>query len=153
MQCQECKDDKPLTYHSRDGKFKSVCAECIVKNHSDISLDAINRNEKPATRIPQPLFVDGPLKGRSDFELPEETVRGERFRYASDGGAQAIQTATSVLMPQGDTVEYHLHRFGLLGHRLLLWSTKTSFQDIAFTDLKDLFEILISDRGKAAEDF
>lgn len=91
----------------------------------------------------RPLFVDGPWKGRDEEVSTDNIQRG--LAVEDSGPDKAFGSRPN------QPVIYHFHQFVLLGHVLIIGSVQTNLQAIAFSDMKDLFDVVTSDRAKAAQ--
>lgn len=99
----------------------------------------------------RPIIINGPMKHSDDLNLAHLPRR-----FMCEPSPKTLEEAVSMYAPTSEVsvrypdVAYYLHWFGFLGHRFALYATQSDFHQIPFDDLKALFDIVISDRGKAA---
>lgn len=97
--------------------------------------------------IPIPI-IDGPLKGRVREINPAYAYAGFYYEYVSPTPlATSFNPYEIFQLPEPETVHYHVHRLFLLGRPIMVASVAAYALDI---DTADLFEALVSDKGKAA---
>lgn len=99
----------------------------------------------------KPIIINGPMKYNEDIDLS-----GVPGTFMCSPSPKTLEEAVSMYAPTSEVsvrhpdVAYYAHQFGFLGHRIVLYATQRDFHQIPFDDLKALFDIIISDRGKAA---
>lgn len=101
-----------------------------------------------------PIYVDGPLKGSSEHEIFYNALStginvAVPFQGDKDKGLLA---GTMQVFELPKTVRYRFFRFVLLGHVLWIGSIKLRIEEVATEDMLELFDTLITDRGKQATD-
>lgn len=101
----------------------------------------------------RPIIINGPLKHSDDLDFLSTVPRTFVHRPTPkdlDEAVAMFSPTPQITVTQYEDVRYYVHQFGLLGHRLVLYATQRDYTKIPFEDLKDLFDVIINDRGKEA---
>jgi hypothetical protein len=99
----------------------------------------------------RPIILNGPLKHDDAIDLSKMPRS-----FQCHPAATTLDEAVSMYAPtpqvsiRHETVTYYLHAYGLLGHRIWVYATESDYQKIPFEDLRDLFDVITNERGKAA---